>query len=395
MKDILKAWQCCTSMISELQTGDYGSAAHTAVRCSFYWASWTSKKYQLLRSMETKTPGYTLKLDDREAFQLLKPTQKGINEDGWVGCTYEKRCQFNNCKNMQGVDHLTWLILQQWSMYSSRLSLLKGSGSNWWPVISTHSFPHCLVHLQQLPSVTALVSLSFSGTSSPLSGLINKAFMSMGSACCISPVVVEELCSSGCRSWGSTATKYSISLSSEFCVYGHNVESGFELQESQEDSRLWTTKLCSEADGVDGELAPLVSSTPESSDSNLHNLGSSGSEKTVEMKSEQDSGWSSVEFSSRWRLIWEALVDSCSQHDFRERVVASSTRCFWWKLFKSFIFVRTTSLSSTGCVLPLPIEKIKKYRLFRSSNLIRTQDTHITRPLTPESLLMCLWKKHK
>lgn len=245
-------------------------------------------------------------------------------------------------------------------MYSSRLSLLKGSGSIWWLVISVHSFPHCLVHLQQPPSVTALFSLSFSGTSSPLSGLITKALISKISASCRSPVVAEELCSSGCRSWGSAATKYSVSLVAEFCVYGHNVESGFELQESQEDSRLWTTKLCSEADGVDGELAPLGSSTPESSDSNLHNLGSSGSEKTVEMKSEQDSG--SVEFSSRWRLILKALVDSCPQH---ETVVASSTRCFWWKLFKSFIFVRTTSLSSTGCVLPLPVEKIKECRLFK------------------------------
>lgn len=272
-------------------------------------------------------------------------------------------------------------------MYSSRLSLLKDSGSSWWPVISAHSFPHGLVHLPQLPSVTALFSLRFSGRSSPLSGLITKALMSMGTASCGSSVVVEELWSTGCRSWGSAPTKYSVSLVSEFCVYGLNVESGFELQESQEDSRLWTTKLCSEADGVDGELAPLGSSTPESSDSNLHNLGSSGSEKTVEMKSEQDSGRSSVEFSLRWRLIWEALVDSCSEHDFRERVEASSTRCFWWKLFKSFIFVRTTSLSSTGCVLPLPVAKIKKCRLFQKLQYnYNAGHPHTTRPFTPESL---------
>lgn len=304
-------------------------------------------------------------------------------------------CQVNSCKNTQGVDHLTWLILQQWSMYSSRLSLLKGPGSNWWPVVLAHSFPHCLVHLQQLPSFTALFSLSFSGTSSPLSGLITKALVSMGSVSCRSPAVVEELCSSGCRSWGSAATKYSVSLVSEFCVYVHNVESDFELQESHEDSRLWTTKLCSEADGVDGELAPLGSSTPESSDSNLHNLGSSGSEKTVEMKSEQDSGRSSVEFSSRWRLIWEALVDSCSQHDFRKTVVASSTRCFWWKLFKSFIFVRTTSLSSTGCVLPLAVEKIKKCRLFKKlQSNYNTGHTH-HKALNPWKLINVFMKDTK
>lgn len=62
-----------------------------------------TKKYQLLRSTETET----LKLDDREGFQLPMLTQKGINEDNWVGCPYEKMWDVNNWKNTLGVDHLT------------------------------------------------------------------------------------------------------------------------------------------------------------------------------------------------------------------------------------------------------------------------------------------------
>lgn len=270
----------------------------------------------------------------------------------------------------------TWLSLQHSSMYSSRpslvllLLLLLDSGSLPFTsaLVSDNDCFSTLFSSGQVFSGETLVSSTCSDTSLCSSGVLPE-----GPCCSPSPSLSmwgsgDEQNSTECTeilSWGCLGSCVSQSCACLTSSSGRTVVSEFRLQEWQDDSRLWTTKLCSEPMGVDGELAPLGRSTPESSDSNLYNLGKWEFEKTTGRKSVPV--WGGTELSFRCESVSWTMVrsdPSCSEVETVWLSAAQSldARTLSWKLLKNLSLVRTTSVSKTASLSPLPTRRRRKHQ---------------------------------